>query len=314
MPRNKNLFAAGLALFASAVLSFSDNFVAPVSEEAGLWQFQVVRAAFALPMVATLALFLGVSIKPKHPGKLLLRSATVSGGLLVYFATLGFLPVAQAGAGLFSAPIWVMLFSVLLLGKRIGKRRILAMFAGFVGVLMLLQPDFSNLTALSLLPLVAGALYGLGALVTNYYCQEESAPALAFGVFGFMGVTSLVLLIYFSAFPVPVENQQFYNRGWECLTGRFLLLTFGQAVGATVAVSVIAQAYRLGEPDFVSVCEYSFLVFAAIWMFVLWGQWTDLIAQLGIITILAAGVSMFVLDHRAQRTWQSANQDKPQSS
>ena len=45
----------GLALAASAVLSFIDNFVAPVSQEAGLWQFQVFRTLFAVPLLLVAA-------------------------------------------------------------------------------------------------------------------------------------------------------------------------------------------------------------------------------------------------------------------
>ncbi|SHH10168.1 DMT family transporter [Cognatishimia maritima] len=298
---NNNLAAAFLALLASAILSFSDNFVAAVSEISGLWQFQVVRTFFAVPMLFVIAMVFSISIKPRSMRALVLRSSTVAAALLVYFATLGLLPVSQAGAGLFSAPIWVMLFSVTVLGKRIGRRRVVAMAAGFVGVLLLLQPDVTNLTALSVLPLLAGALYGLGALFTKHFCEAESAPVLALGVFTAMGIASLGLMIYFTLFPVPVENQQFFTRGWEGISPRFLVLTFGQAVGATVAVSVIAQAYRAGETDFVAVCEYSFLVFAAIWSFVLWGQSTGLLAQLGIVIILISGSVMFILDRNAAK-------------
>ncbi|SCZ60565.1 EamA-like transporter family protein [Epibacterium ulvae] len=296
---NSNLAAAFLALLASAILSFSDNFVAALSEISGLWQFQVVRTLFAVPMIVIVAMLFGISLRPRQPGALILRSVTVAGALLVYFATLGLLPVSQAGAGLFSAPIWVMLFSVTGLGKRIGRRRVVAMAAGFIGVLLLLQPDLSNLTALSVLPLLAGALYGLGALFTKHFCEAESAPVLALGVFVTMGLASLGLLSFFTLYPLPVEQQQFFSRGWEGISAQFLILTFGQAVGATVAVSVIAQAYRAGETDFVAVCEYSFLVFAAVWSFVLWGQTTDFLAQIGIVTILISGTVMFILDRNA---------------
>lgn len=83
------------------------------------------------------------------------------------------------------------------------------------------------------------------------------------------------------------------------MRSRFLWLTFGQAIGAALAVSVIAQAYRVGEPAFVSVCEYAFLVFAALWGFILWGQTTDLWSLIGIIIIILSGVIMFMLDRLA---------------
>ncbi|WP_299949584.1 DMT family transporter [uncultured Ruegeria sp.] len=300
MTDNSNLVAVFAALFASAVLSFSDNFVAAVSQEAGLWQFQVTRTLIAVPVIVLLAYLFGVPLRVRSMARLALRSLVISVGLLMYFASLGFLPVAQAGAGLFSSPIWVLVFAVIFLGKRVNIWQVTAMGLGFSGVLMLLQPDLSDASLLLLLPLASGALYGLGALVTKHLCQNENAPTLAVGVFSAMGLISLVLLIYFTAFPPQSDDAPFFARGWEGVSNRFLLLTFCQSLAAVAAVVVIAQAYRVGEPAFVAVCEYSFLVFAAIWTFLLWGETTNDLAVGGIIAILVAGISMFFLSRNVK--------------
>lgn len=177
MQPDQGLKAAGLALAASAVLSFIDNFVAAVSQEAGLWQFQVFRTLFALPLLILAARISGQGIRPVNLPRLALRSLAVSVGLLIYFAALGSLPVSQAGAGLFSAPLWVALLSVVLFRQNIGLIGTGAVLLGFVGALMLLQPDLANLTTLSLLPLAAGFFYGLGMMLTRHLCAEESAIA-----------------------------------------------------------------------------------------------------------------------------------------
>lgn len=70
MKKSRNLAAAVLAVVASAVLSFIDNFVAAVSVESGLWQFQVFRTLFALPLLLAAAFVAGTSIRPKNPKKL----------------------------------------------------------------------------------------------------------------------------------------------------------------------------------------------------------------------------------------------------
>lgn len=62
--------AVGLALVASAILSFIDNFVAPVSQEAGLWQFQVFRTLFAVPLLLGAARMSGRMMRPVNlPGR-----------------------------------------------------------------------------------------------------------------------------------------------------------------------------------------------------------------------------------------------------
>ncbi|MDO6728200.1 DMT family transporter [Cognatishimia sp. 1_MG-2023] len=287
MTLSADVRSALLALLASAVLSFIDNFVALVAEEAGVWQFQVFRALMAIPILVLIGRVFGQSLRPKKFKNLAMRSVTVAIGLLMYFASLGVLPVAQAGAGLFSAPIWVLLFSAVLFGVRITALQFSLIGAGFTGVLLLLQPDLATLTALSVLPLVAGAFYGLGMLLTPQLCGDESPALLAIGVFASIGCISLVMLIYFSM--MPVESPTFLTAGWTVPTSRFMGLTLFQAIGAVVAVMAIAQAYRIGQSAFVAVVEYSFLIFACIWSFLLWNTTTNLVGLLGIGIIVVSG-------------------------
>lgn len=289
----RNLHAALLALASTAILSFIDNFVQPVSHEAGLWQFHVFRTLFAVPLLLIWARMFGFDFRPRTPKFLILRSVTVGIGLMIYFATLGVLPVAQAGAGLFSAPIWVLLLSALIFANRITFFQFLAVVAGFAGVLMLLQPDLANLTALSLLPLAAGAFYGLGTLITRHLCSAENALTLTLGIFTTMGTASAVILLCVTLW--PVDDPGFVTRGWAIPTPRFLYLTLFQAMGAMIAVSCIAQAYRIGTPSFIAVFEYAFLIFASLWAYLLWGTVTNTLALAGIAVIIASAVILSLM-------------------
>ena len=296
MVQGQNARAAGLALLACAILSFIDNFVYLISQETGLWQFQVFRVLFALPLLFLSAKVLKLACKPKNLQKTAIRSVFVATGLLIYFAALGVLPVAQAGAGLYSSPIWVLVFSIVIFGVRVSVPRILAITGGFIGVLMLLQPDFTEFSAVSLFPLVAGAFYGLGMMATRHWCAEESAITLTIGVLSTIGVASVVALSALTIWPVPGEDPGFIFKGWSPVSGEFLLLTLGQAVGAVMAVPLITQAYRIGAPSYVAVFEYSFLVFAALWTYLLWSQGTNALAWFGIIVISVSGALATFVD------------------
>ncbi|WP_122076586.1 DMT family transporter [Pseudophaeobacter sp. EL27] len=288
MQATPNITAAGLALAASAILSFIDNFVFAVSQEAGLWQFQVFRSLFAVPILMVAARILRQRIRPVNLRGLALRSLAVSIGLLIYFAALGTLPVAQAGAGLFSAPLWVALLSVLLFRQRIGRIGAFAVMLGFAGALMLLQPDLQNLNLLSAMPLGAGFFYGLGMMLTRHWCADESPISLAIGIFLAIGLAGLIMLGVATLWP----GEAFISMPWVAPSGRFLLLTLFQAGGAVIAVSLIAQAYRIGPPAFISVFEYSFLIFACLWGYLLWGTATNTLAWTGIAVILISGILM----------------------
>ncbi len=286
MTANTNLQAAALALAASAILSLIDNFVASVAEEAGLWQFQIFRTLFALPLLVLLGRALRVSVRPMHWGRLALRSAAVSAGLLLYFGSLGTMPVAQAGAGLFSAPIWVLLLSAAFFGARIGGLHLMAVLCGFGGALMVLRPHPAALSAMTFLPLAAGALYGFGMLLTREICADESPVALAIGIFVVIGLFGLGMVGVSALAP----GGTFLTRPWAPVTPRFLWLTLFQAAGAVIAVTLIAQAYRIGRPAQVAVFEYSILVFAAFWGMALWGIATDAVSWIGVATIILSGL------------------------
>jgi drug/metabolite transporter (DMT)-like permease len=289
MKYNQNISAAVLAIGASAILSFIDNFVAEISDEAGLWQFQLTRTLMALPLLYFGARVLKVRILPTNIKLWGIRSIIVSAGLLMYFATLGFLPVTQAAAGLFSAPIWVLVFSATLFSQRLGTWQILATLGGFAGVLMVLKIDPRSITVLTSLPLTAGAFYGLGMMITRHWCASESPAALAFGIFLTMGVFSILPLTYFTFWPLNGEASLFIMRGYQPVSQTFYWLTLLQAVGAVIAVSLISQAYRIGDPTYVAVFEYSFLIFAAFWTFLLWNRGIEINSAIGIALIIVCG-------------------------
>ena len=286
MQSTRNLPAIGLALAASAILSFIDNFVASVAEESGLWQFQLFRTIFAIPLLLLIGRLAGKSLRPVNFKGLVGRSLFVSLGLLIYFASLGTLPVAQAGAGLFSAPLWVALLTVFLFRQPLGGMGAFAVVLGFTGALMLLQPDLANLTVLSVMPLAAGFFYGLGMMLTRHWCVEENPVTLAIGIFATIGIVGLIMLGVVAIWP----GESFMSQPWTVPNTRFLWLTLFQAVGAVIAVTLIAQAYRIGTPAVVAVFEYSFLIFAGLWAFLLWGTATNALAWSGIALILISGL------------------------
>ncbi|MEL7344997.1 MAG: EamA/RhaT family transporter, partial [Pseudomonadota bacterium] len=86
-------------VLAMLLISIIDNYVVVIAEEFGLWQFQFTRSLMAIPFVLIAARVAGETLRPKNLGRVVVRSAVVSIGLMIYFGTLAFLPIAQAIAG-----------------------------------------------------------------------------------------------------------------------------------------------------------------------------------------------------------------------
>jgi drug/metabolite transporter (DMT)-like permease len=290
---NRTMAALGAVLIYACVIAFTDNYVRVIAQDAGLWQFHATRTAMAFALLAVLAVPMGLRLWPRRARGVLARSVIHGAAMLIYFGALAFLPVAQVAAGLFTAPIFVLLIQRFAYGQPISGVQVLAVAVGFSGVVMVLGPEaVSGATFAALLPVIAGALYAMGNIATRQWCQGESAETLVAGFFGMLGVMGLVGMAVLLAFPLPVPEgaEGFLQRGPVWPSGTFLWWTFVQAAGSLLGVGMIIRAYQIADASKVSVFEYVILPASAGWGFVLWGETLSWLAVAGMALIATAGV------------------------
>ncbi|WP_245242905.1 DMT family transporter [Pararhodobacter sp. SW119] len=289
---NRTLAAAFAVLGYATLIGYTDNYVRVVAVEAGLWQFHLIRTLMAAAVFFAVAPVLGLDLRPKSWRAVAGRSALHGGAMLIYFGCLAFLPVAQVAAGLFTAPIFVLLIARFVYGHALGPARILAAAVGFLGVILALMPGTeAPLGWASVLPIAAGALYALGNIATREWCVGESAATLTLGFFVALGAAGLLGVLALAVVPLPVAAgaDGFIARGWVWPTGTFLYWTAVQAVGSMVAVGLVVRAYQLAEASRVAIFEYVILPIAALWGWFLWGETLGWVALVGMALIVAAG-------------------------
>jgi drug/metabolite transporter (DMT)-like permease len=270
------------------VLGITDNFVPYITETGSLWQFHMLRGVLAVVLlVLVAAVGIGV-IRPLSWRAVLGRSLFPASAMLIYFGCLSVLPIGVVVAGLFTAPLFVLLINVVLQGEHVGLVRIVAVVSGFVGALLVIQPDPSALDPVAFAPIAAGVLYAIGAVVTRLWCARESTIALSAGFFGMLSLFGLIGLLILPA-GGPDGFEGFVFRGWVPLTVDMWFWIAVQAVGSIIGIGLIFRGYLLGEAGYVAVFEYSLLVFASFWAWVLWGQTVGPLALLGMAMIAVAG-------------------------
>ena len=280
------LRAAALCVMAMAGVSFLDNFIAPMARDIGLVQFHVTRSILGCAGVALAAKLLGVSLWPKSWRAVMIRSGLISMAMMFYFGALGVMAVEEAFAGLFTAPLWVLIVSSLILGHRIGPWRIGAVAFGFIGAMMVLQPDLRALEPLIALPLLAGMFYAGNALATRELCAQENTLTLLFGFFAGIGGLSLVAT---AVMGVDGAGEGFLLRGWKWPLMSSWFVIVAQAVGSSCAVFLLTRAYQSAPTSWVSGFEYSSLVFAPLFAFLLYGLSVNALSMAGIALIIVSG-------------------------
>jgi drug/metabolite transporter (DMT)-like permease len=291
-PPDRQLHAAAFMICAMAVIGVIDNFIAPLSRHIGLWQFHLMRATIAWPLVAVLPLLGLGGLMPIRFWAVALRSLLVGISMLFYFSALAMMPIAQALAGLFTSPIFILLISAGLMGQRVGIWRISAVAVGFIGIMLVLQPNPSDFDLTVLIPVCAGFFYALGAIATRRLCVGESTVALLAGMWVTLGLLGAVGTVTLMIFPIwqPGEEVQFFTRPWVWPMWDALPLILLQAIGSVCGVFMIIKAYQLGEPSYVSVFEYSVMIFGPLFAWFAFGQPVGGWQVLGIIFIASAGI------------------------
>ena len=208
--------AALCMLGAMMLLGFVDNYVATVATEVSVWQFLSVRAVMAVALIWGLSkLGLGTMV-PLRWWAVTLRSGLVAVGMMLYFGSLAFMPIAQSLAGLFTSPIFVLLMTVLVLKQKIGPWRIVAVAVGFTGILLVLGIHQGAPGWIMLMPVAGGFFYAIGSIVTRLLCAEESTLSMLTGIMGMQWVIGVIALVVLAILQpeVPEGADGFLLRGW----------------------------------------------------------------------------------------------------
>jgi drug/metabolite transporter (DMT)-like permease len=290
--RGAILLVSGISIF-----GFSDNLTLLVSDQVSVGQFHFSRSLIAMFMVFGLGKVFGLSVMPKYWKPILIRTFFMVTSMLLYFGVMPMMPIAEAGAGLFTSPIFVLIFSTIFFKEHIGWRKVFAVIIGSCGVLLVLQPGANGFTFYQIMPMMAGACYALGSIITYRYLREESSLAILMSFIvsiGLCGFVITTLLTYFPVAPDLVEQAPFLFQGWQSVDGSFWLWMFIIAALASTALSLMTRAYQLAQTSYAAIFEYAYLISVGLFSWLFWGIIPNYLSAIGILLIIFAGV-MIVL-------------------
>ena len=280
-----------------AILGIIDNFMKFIAVEISLWQFHFVRSFIAVPVIVIFGLLAGWDLRTKRLWPVLGRNMFLTGAVFVYFGCLGFFPIAAVAAGLFTAPVLVMFINAIWSRRAIGLIRLATAFVGFIGTILVLKPDVGGLSWANLIPVSAGLMYAFGNVATRKWCEGESAVSLLWSymflmlIFGGLGVVYL----YFN----PGDPSNYLTRGWVWPSAGVWVWIWLQAVFSLVGIGFIMKAYLIGEVTYVSIFEYSMLIFASIAAWVLFGDRLGPLGFVGIGLITITGIVIAIRSKNA---------------
>lgn len=191
-------------------------------------------------------------------------------GVTLMFASVAWIPMADATAISFLNPVFAMVLAIPLLGERIGPWRWGAAAIALIGALVLLRPTPASFQPAALLALGAALVMGMELIFIKKLTGREP-------LFQVLLTNNLLGLVIASVAVLPVWQMPTVEQ-WAALAGIGLLMACAQ----TAFINGMARA----DASFVAPFSYATLIFAALYDFLAFDVLPDAISLLGAVVIL----------------------------
>lgn len=243
----------------------------------------IVQCALMAPFIS----IMGLSLRVARSELLIL----IFRSLLLLFATFCFIsairvmPLADALAIVFVAPFIVLLVGKFYLGEDVGPRRVGAALVGFIGVLFVIQPSFAAFGAVAIIPLGTAVAFAFYILVTRGLSRRMHPVALQFH-------TGLIA----SLFCVPIlvvaqgTGSELFDPVWPSDIAWLWLL--GAGFFATVSHMMMTYALSFAPSATLAPLQYFELPVAALFGYLVFGDFPNTLSLIGIAIIISAGLYM----------------------
>ena len=267
-----------------AFLAANDAIAKLLVERYDPFQIVFLRNLIALPMVGAVIIYMiGVSgFTTSHLRIHALRGILTLAGSYTFFKGLEALALAEATALVFSAPIFVTALSVPLLGEKVGWRRWIAVLVGFVGVLIIVRPGGDTFQLASLYVIGTAVFYALFMISARLLGQRESMWTMMFFVM-------LFPMLYAVPFAVTV---------WVPVRITDLSFFAALALFGALGITLIGQAFRFAPAAVVAPFDYTALIWASLFGWLIWDDTPEIWTLVGASVIVFSAIFIIVRESR----------------
>ena len=197
--------------------------------------------------------------------------------LLSIFTALRNLPLATVVSISFAAPIFTTIFSIFFLSEKVGVYRWLAVFIGFVGIIIIAEPGLTELNIYYIYPIIF--CLGMAYVAISIRQLSRTEPVWLISLYFSISITIVSLTTIPSGWIVPSLSD-------------FIILTFLGIFGG-FANLWLSQSYKYSEVSLVTPLKYLGLVFAIIFGYFIWEETPTLKTLAGSILVILSSVIIF---------------------
>lgn len=263
-------------IFGSISFGTMNALVKWTSVNADVWMIIFVRSLVIALAVAIFARFQGISLKVKDRRKMFLRCLTGLIAMLLYFTALSLIPIGQAVTLQYTAPLFVALLSGRLISEKVSSSVLVLLMTAFIGIVLIVSPDFDSIDSNALLALGSGLFAGLAYIFVRDLRKTESPSSVVFWFAAFSVLGSMIQA-------VPNLSD---------LSLEMIAALIGIGVGAGGGQVGITMAYHKANAAWVSAFSYLTVIIATIYGIILFDEILTLKIVLGGLMIIGSGIAL----------------------
>ena len=286
---SENFRGALIMMVCMSAFVLNDAFVRLAGNSLPLAQILFIRGLITTIVLLTFAIYGGVfssKVSKKDKWRIFFRSIAEALTSYFFLTAVMNMPFANVTAILQILPMTVTLAAAFVFKEKVGIIRITLILAGFLGVVLIINPSTDGFNLYAIYALIAVFLITTRDLITRKISSR--VPTLLPTVSASIGVLifSVFLLINTPFQPLNTQNSLF-----------ILLAAFFIIFGYYTAVLVM----RSGEISFISPFRYSAILFALILGLIFFDEKPDKTAFFGIVIVMVAGIFLMLRNSSVQK-------------
>ena len=280
------------------ILAIQDVLIKLVSDELSLFQIQFFRSTIGIAVIIGYQAIIHEPIRLTTAYPLL----TVCRGLMFFFGYSAFyfaqskMPIATMTVLFLVSPFFITLTSIYFFKSQVGYRRWISILIGFVGVVLICQPETGQFNFYYLIPIIVALSYAFSIIIVKKTADRDTLYQQMILTYLIMGLLSGITgLLFGDGRFDTAENSEitFIVRSWQFVEIESTFKLFAISVLGSVGLLVLMGAYRVADPAVISPYEYSLLIWMILLGYLVWGDVPSFNIAIGMVLIVGAGIYMF---------------------